>query len=350
MILDEASLHLPPAIEKLSLPFEKFCLHKPPAVPELYMVRLDRVLPMASGNKLYKLAGFLSQAHKEGRTQLLSFGGAWSNHIHALAMSAKSVGLGSVGIIRGEQDYRTNPTLLEATAAGMELHFVDRETYRHRYEPDFLFQIQVKFPNALIVPEGGAGNSAISGCRLIPRLVEKSLGMPPDALACACGTGATAAGLMHGISPGQSVLAYPVLDDPTVAHRIRLVCSSCEDLSQSLHITRTGFGRFGRLDHELLLFIQRWLELTGILLDPIYTGKLCRRILWQISSGQLKGIRSIAILHTGGLQGWRGMQQRVLKIDGKEAWDRINQTLASEIALINPLYSTDRNLVKAKND
>lgn len=339
MIVDELGLSRSPTIEKISLPFEKFCLQKTENVPNLFMVRLDRIAPYASGNKIYKLYGILEYAKREGIRQIVSFGGAWSNHIHALALTAQKLGIESVGIIRGESTYASNPTLQDALKAGMTLEFVNRETYRLRASADYLSALQSRFPDALIVPEGGADDLALLGCAKIPKLINRRLGFNPSIIASACGTGTTAAGIQRGIAPGQKVYAYAVLNDPTIESRIRLLGKKSESYQHQVKLMSAGITPYAKLNKKLLAFILDWLEETGVLLDPVYTCKLCYRLVKQISDGELGHENSVAIIHSGGLQGWRGMQQRVLNLGGQEAWNTINHVLQKEFGHDIPVYS-----------
>ncbi len=324
MIVDEVISSLIPQIEKIPV-------FSTANGPDVFMVRLDRVVPFASGNKIYKLLGNIEYARREGYTQLLSFGGAFSNHIHALALTAERIGMDSIGIIRGEEHYAGNPTLSDAKNAGMHLEFVDRMTYRKRNDSHYLQDLQNRFPNALIIPEGGANPQALDGCRLIPRTIEKG-GLKPDLICCACGTGTTLAGILAGLGNGQQCYGYCVLKDQSIAGRIYdLLAGHTFPVSKAdMRLIPAEFGGYARLNHELIEFVLYMLERTGILLDPIYTAKLCLKLRQQIDRNCIAGKSRIAVIHSGGIQAWRGMRYKVVKLAGKSAWDRINAALASE--------------------
>ena len=295
---------------------------------KLYMVRADLIHPLASGNKFYKLAPSIKHAKDQKIKCLLSFGGAFSNHIHALALSAQTQGLNSVGIIRGEPFYASNPTLSDVQKAGMSLEFVDRATYKRRHDADYLQQLQQRYPGAMIIPEGGSNQYAIKGCAELAKEINEIL--EADLITVAAGTGATAAGLACGANKNQTVIAYAILNDKTLKHRIQNFITN-ENKSTSVAIEQADFGGYAKLDKPLLDFILDWLEKTGILLDPIYTSKMCMRLMQQVTAGEFKQGTTIAMIHSGGLQGWRGMQQRVVRISGQDNWDKIQAYLCRDL-------------------
>jgi 1-aminocyclopropane-1-carboxylate deaminase/D-cysteine desulfhydrase-like pyridoxal-dependent ACC family enzyme len=291
----------------------------------LSIARADLIHPLASGNKIYKLMPNIEFAKANSYTELLSFGGAFSNHIHALASMANKHGLKSIGIIRGESDYATNPTLQDAQNAGMHLEFVTRQEYKRRNDADYLSALQQRYPNALIIPEGGSSQLAIKGCAQLA--TEINAIQTDGVLAVACGTGATVAGLVCGASINQSIIGYAVLRDESLAERVDAFIQNEKSASQNYKIEPADFGGYAKLDKPLLDFIFDWLEQTDILLDPIYTSKMCMKLMQQIELGEFKAGTSITIVHSGGLQGWRGMKSRVIKLVGDEKWQIIEKYL-----------------------
>lgn len=296
---------------------------------ELSMARVDQMHHLASGNKIYKINPIIEFAKANNYKQILSFGGAFSNHIHALALMAQKNKIDSIAIIRGEQKYAQNPTLSDAQNAGMTLEFVSREEYKLRDDKEYLAQLQARFPQALIVPEGGSSQLAIQGCAQLARDINKS--SESDILAVASGTGTTAAGLVCGLAAKQKLMAYSVLKDDSLKSRIDTFIDA-KNMSHEnnnykniarYEIQKADFGGYAKFDKHLLDFILTWLNQTGILLDPIYTSKLCLRLIQQIEAGEFKQGQSITILHTGGLQGWRGMQGSVESLAGNTAWKQI---------------------------
>jgi len=246
---------------------------------KLSIARADQIHPLASGNKFYKLAPVIEYAKRNNYKQLLSFGGAFSNHIHALALTAQAHGLVSIGIIRGESTYAKNPTLQGAQTSGMQLQFVDRTTYKRRYDKDYVSQLQQQYPEALIIPEGGSSQLAIQGCAVLAR--EINCLQKSDFLAVASGTGATVAGIACGLNDDQSAIGYAVLKDESLSERIQTFIRQ-ENSNVSVKIEKADFGGYAKLDKTLLDFIIQWLDKTGILLDPIYTSKMCMRLMQQI--------------------------------------------------------------------
>lgn len=312
---------------------------------KLVMARLDEFQPLASGNKYFKLHTNFRFANKKGIHQLITFGGAFSNHIHALALFGQQAGFKTLGIIRGEPEnaevYSQNPTLLDAQQAGMELLFINRKEYRLRHDPDYLKKLQQQYPHALIIPEGGSNQYAVTGCEEISRQINQVAS--PDIIAVACGTGATLAGIVCGLNDKQQAIGYSVLRDESMEKRIGtfisdnqggfdndLVNNFDKDLGKNKAnwiVEKADFGGYAKLDKDLLIFIFDWLEQTGILLDPIYTSKMCLRLMQQIEAREFAPDTSICMVHSGGLQGWRGMEKRVIQLAGKAQWKQIEVLL-----------------------
>ena len=296
----------------------------------LRMARLDQINQFASGNKIYKLRPIIAYAKANNYKQILSFGGAFSNHIHALALLAQKQQISSIGLIRGEPEYAQNPTLSEAQTAGMRLVFINRTEYKRRNDPQYLQNLQQRYPDALIIPEGGSSQLAIQGCAQMARDIDLACSNDTNnILAVACGTGATAAGLACGLTGNQQLNVYSVLKDDTLKSRIDAFINA-EQLGMkkpNYSLYQADFGGYAKFDKPLLAFIMNWLEQTGILLDPIYTSKMCRYVIQQIEAGEFSLDQSITLIHSGGLQGWRGMQQRVETLGGLNTWKRIEDYL-----------------------
>ena len=319
MIVGELWEDAYPSIE--ILPFQ----HK--KAPLLMMARLDRISRLASGNKIYKLLGHLKKANLGNKSQLLTFGGADSNHIHALALTASALNIPSIGIIRGEAQSVENHTLKEAVQAGMTLHFVDRQTYRLRYDPEYLQKLQQQFPSALIVPEGGGGEAGVLGCIDIVKQINHVCKHKPTIFCTAMGTGTTLAGVIMGLAEGQSAIGYKIPKDDSLEQRVREALATSLYANRDYSIVAADYGGFAKFDETLLDFILEWLEATGVLLDPIYTSKMCQRIVQQIEAGEFDASQSLMLIHSGGLQGWYGMQSKVVKIAGQAIWLKIEQAL-----------------------
>lgn len=284
------------------------------------MVRADLLHPLASGNKIFKLLPNLQFAKDNSYSEILSFGGAFSNHIHALALMTQKHGLKSIGIIRGEKEYATNPTLQDAQNAGMKLVFVSRKDYKRRNETEYLSELQLQYPNTLILPEGGSSQLAINGCSQLAKEIDKQV--IGDILAVPCGTGATFAGLICGSSFKQ-IYGYAVLTDDSLSNRIEDFIKKEHCTKSNYKIVAADYGGYAKLNSELLDFIFDWLEQTGILLDPIYTSKMCMRIMQQIEAGEFQAATKITMIHSGGLQGWRGMKKCVIQLAGEDKWNKV---------------------------
>lgn len=181
----------------------------------LNILRLDTYIPtglsQATGNKYFKLKHNIEYARARGFKKILSFGGAFSNHIHALALVGREIGLSTVGIIRGESSASLNPTLADASAAGMHLSFVTRSEYRRRYDKDYLAQLSNQYPDTYIIPEGGSNDLAVKGCGEILSHVRYGIGDKFDRLFLPCATAATMAGVVSSLSPHQHVTGVSVL-------------------------------------------------------------------------------------------------------------------------------------------
>jgi len=281
----------------------------------LWIKRDDLLHPLVSGNKWRKLKYNLEHAAKQGYRGVLSFGGAYSNHIHALAAAAARARLSSVGIIRGEPGYAANPTLSDARRQGMHLEFVDRRHYHRRHDADFVDELERRYPGYWLVPEGGSNRLALPGVAELLAEIQVDY----DLLVTAVGSGGTLAGLIQGDRGGHRLWGIGVLKLPgsTLRARVSELLPPAErqwdnwELLDSYH-----HGGYARLTPELIVFVRDFVARTGIPIEPIYTGKMLYALITEIRTGHLDGQRIIA-LHTGGLQGLRGLEQQGLfSLDG----------------------------------
>lgn len=278
----------------------------------LLIKRDDLIHEQISGNKWRKLKYNLREAAEQNHHTLLTFGGAYSNHISATAFAAEKAGFSSIGIIRGEDDV-TNPTLKFARDHGMQLHFVSREYYRRKNDDDFIDELEEKFGRFFLVPEGGANGLGVRGCAEILPEVEEDF----DVVCCAAGTGTTLAGLTLSLNENHILFGFPALKGGEFLNDevIRLMEESRLRLPSTVNfqlITDYHFGGYAKLKPELLEFINGFQERTGIPLDPIYTGKMMYGIYDMIWKGRFEKGKTILVIHTGGLQGWQGMKHRGL--------------------------------------
>lgn len=274
----------------------------------LFVKREDTIHPLISGNKYRKLKYNVKKAKKENLATLLTFGGAYSNHIAATAFAGKKEGFKTIGIIRGEElvtKWEANPTLKLAKEHGMQLHFVNRDVYREKDELDFINKLKEKFGSFYTIPEGGTNSLAVKGCEEI--LTKDDLKFD---IICSCvGTGGTLAGLSNSVNTNQTVLGFPALKGDFLKNDIRKFANN----ENWKLISNYHFGGYAKVNPELISFINNFKKETKIQLDPIYTGKLFYGLLDLISKDYFKKGSKILAIHTGGLQGISGMNMALKK-------------------------------------
>jgi 1-aminocyclopropane-1-carboxylate deaminase len=280
--------------QKIEFPFSSKCT--------VYVKREDLIHPIVSGNKFRKLKYNLIDAKANQHTKLLTFGGAFSNHIAAAAFAAKENGFESIGIVRGEElreKIAKNPTLQFAQDCGMQFEFVSREQYRLKSEPQFLEELKRKFGSFYHLPEGGTNDLAIKGCEEILTSNDSQF----DYICCAVGTGGTISGIINSTQLHQKVLGFPALKGDFLKDEIRNFAKNNRwELINSYH-----FGGYGKVDENLIAFINSFYEKTNVPLDPIYTGKLFYGVIDLINNNYFPEGSKILVIHTGGIQGIQGM-------------------------------------------
>ena len=265
----------------------------------LYILRLDLNHPTISGNKLFKLKYNLLEAKKEKKNTLLTFGGAFSNHVVAAAAAGKESGFKTIGIIRGEKQIKLNPSLQFATNCGMELHYVSREEYKNKIELNNT--IKNNFPKAYTIPEGGSNNLGVKGCEEIT----KELNIPFDYICTPCGTGATIAGITLSLSNEQKAIGFQILKGENyikneVQKWLNKKANNWE-IIEDYH-----FNGYAKVNTELKNFIHQFEQTHKIPLDYIYTGKMMFGIYDLMKKDFFKRGDTIIAVHTGGLQGNEG--------------------------------------------
>ena len=275
---------------------------------QLWLKPEYEIHPEVSGNKFRKLKYNLEAVVREGFEGVLTFGGAFSNHIAATAAAGKLLDISTVGIIRGEElakDIDLNPTLSYAKASGMDLEFISRAAYRNKNEVSFLKSLNIKYPNFYIIPEGGTNARAVRGCSEI--LTEKDRDF--DVICCAVGTGGTISGLINSSLPHQKIIGFPALKGAFLNEDIRKFAKHsnwelCTDYS---------FGGYAKVNQELIQFINQFKNDFGIPLDPVYTAKMMFGIDDLVKKGFFSRSTKILAIHTGGLQGISGMNDYLKK-------------------------------------
>jgi 1-aminocyclopropane-1-carboxylate deaminase len=276
----------------------------------LYLKREDLLHPAISGNKWRKLKYNLQAARAQGKTMLLTFGGAYSNHIAAVAAAGQENGFATLGFIRGEEHLPLNPTLSQATAMGMQLLYLDRESYRRKSDPDFRQALQQHYPQAYLLPEGGTNQLAVQGCTEIVRDIPLCF----EVLCCAVGTGGTLAGIISGLAGEKQVIGFPALKGgdflvPEISRLVREYAG--RNYSNWRLETAYHFGGYARVKPELIRFMQCFKQQHQIALDPVYTGKMMYGLFDLVRQGHFNPGTTIVALHTGGLQGLAGFRQRL---------------------------------------
>lgn len=274
----------------------------------LRVLRADRVHPVVSGNKWFKLKYNLRAAQAAGHDTLLSFGGAYSNHVHALAYAGRQLGFKTIGVIRGEVHESLNPTLQFATAQGMQLMYLDRARYRHKSDPGRMAELRACFGDFYLIPEGGSNALAVQGCRELVAEIRE----PFDVLVCACGTGGTLAGLISGLAGHHQALGLAVLKGGDfLGCEVRGLLSENDAAYENWAINPDyHFGGYARMTPTLERFIEEFEARHGIPLDPVYTGKLMFGLYDLIAKGCFRRGSTIVALHSGGLQGCAGFAER----------------------------------------
>ncbi len=278
----------------------------------LWMKREDELHPYISGNKFRKLKYNLEEAVAKGFRTLLTFGGAYSNHISALAYAGNSKGLKTIGIIRGEELtvrpdlVAENPTLSFAGKLGMELEFVSREVYKSRHEKEFVALLKERFGAFYLVPEGGTNELAVKGCEEILVADDEVF----DYICVPVGTGGTMAGLINSARDSQKVLGFPSLKGDFLHKEISK--RAVHDHNWSL-VNDYHFGGYAKINEKLISFINQYYRSTTIPLDPVYTGKMMYGLVDMIRNNRFEKKSRILAIHTGGLQGIAGMNQKLKK-------------------------------------
>jgi len=273
----------------------------------LFLKREDQIHPFISGNKYRKLKYNLKIAKEEGHLTLLTFGGAYSNHISAVAFAGKKYGFQTIGVIRGDElkenineILKTNTTLRLASEHGMKFEFVSRANYRLKETSDFVEELRKKYEKFYLIPEGGTNDLAIKGCEEILKSGDDIF----DIICVPVGTGGTISGIINSAKKDQFVMGYPALKGDFLDIEIKKLIQPNNNWKL---IKEYHFGGFAKVNEELVNFINNFKFETSIALDPIYTGKMMFGILDLIKHGRFARGTKILAIHTGGLQGIHGM-------------------------------------------
>lgn len=274
---------------------------------KLFIKRDDLIDNFISGNKYFKLKYNLIEAAENNFNTLLSFGGAYSNHIYSLAYAGKKFGFKTIGVIRGEQHSPLNPTLQFAKECGMEFYYLSRSDYRKKYSDEIISRLHKNFGDFYLIPEGGSNNLAVKGCSEIPQRID----IDYHYLFCACGTGGTLAGIIKGADIKSRIIGTAVLKNASfLLDDVKKLIAS-ERFNWEL-LLNYHFGGYAKFNSELVNFIKTFETKFNIQLEPIYTGKLIYAIYDMAKKNYFESGSVIVAYHSGGLQGLEGLRHRNL--------------------------------------
>ena len=273
----------------------------------LFIKREDLTHPEISGNKYWKMFYNVKKyLEKEvSERKIITFGGAFSNHIAAAAALGNEFGIKTLGVIRGnelEDSWQENPTLFSAHQNGMSFRFVTRETYR--YKEKMMKELQEEFPESLVVPEGGTNENAVEGIQYM--LTDETNDF--DYICSAVGTGGTVSGLSKFAQPHQKVIGFKAVKDNSLENRIKNLSKK-----DNFILIDASDGGFGKITDENVRFINEFYQYFGIVLEPVYTGKMLRKIFEMIDEGYFPENSKILAFHTGGVQGIAGANEMLKK-------------------------------------
>ena len=306
------SIFLPPSTQKIDSDITQSVW------VEMSVLRLDLMHPWVNGNKWYKLKYNLLEAKERNFTTLLTFGGAYSNHIFATAAAGKLFGLNTIGVIRGEETSPLNSTLSFAVQQGMQLVYLDRKTYRQRNTTELQTELRERFGEVFIIPEGGSNLNGVRGCMEILAQAEDF-----DVVCVACGTGTTFAGIVLSLSQQKRAIAFPILKNGAfLKQEIETLLQNY--LSADLPVpTKSScawelvcdyhFGGYAKVNDELLKFSQQFQQMHGVTLDYVYTAKMFYGVMDLLKQGFFRKGDRILLIHTGGLQGNVGIKEKLIK-------------------------------------
>lgn len=266
----------------------------------LSILREDLRLPQASGNKWHKLKYNLDALQSQGFQRVLSFGGIWSNHIHALASIASQYQLDTIAMIRGEEQRQT-AMLEDVMALGMQIHYVSRQVYKQRHDLSYQQQLAITFDAALL-PEGGTNSLAVKGCADIS--IELQQRTHFDYICCPVGSGGTIAGIASALTADQRAIGYLIVKDNSLEQKIGKLVDQVS--FNKITLKSTSPQAYAKVTTDLINFIAFWEQQFNIPIEPVYSGKMLKQLWLDIEQGLFpRGSRIIAV-HTGGMQGKRG--------------------------------------------
>lgn len=274
------------------------------------VLRLDKIHPVISGNKLFKLHHFLEEAVSRKLDTVLTFGGAYSNHLSATAYACKQLRLKSIAVVRGEIPVHLSHTLQQCAADGMQLKFISRQQYAQKTEAGFMNSLKDEMGDCMIIPEGGF---APEGAKGAARIMDHIPNNYYTHICTASGTGTTTGGLLLAAKPGQVVVSVPVLKGITDnKKRIKELTGNKQDFNNLQLLDDYHFGGYAKKTNELIRFMNECWNKYHLPLDFVYTAKMFYGIIDQIKKDRFEKGSKILCLHTGGLQGNKSLPLNTL--------------------------------------
>jgi 1-aminocyclopropane-1-carboxylate deaminase len=267
---------------------------------QLSVLRLDAIHPVVSGNKLFKLTQYLDAVRKQDNRRIITFGGAYSNHLVATAYACSVENISCIGMVRGEKPEQLSHTLQSCMQYGMELQFLSRELYQLKQSPEYLTQLKSQYPGATIIPEGGFGIDGAEGAAEIMEMIPKNT----THICCAIGTGTTFAGLLLKAKKHQQLIGIPVLKGMTdLEDRVRYLTSDRLNLHQVTFFTEYHFGGYAKKTPELIAFMNNTWSAFSLPTDFVYTAKMMYGVFDLTEQHFFPPGSNVLCVHTGGLQG-----------------------------------------------
>ncbi|HEX8549505.1 MAG TPA: pyridoxal-phosphate dependent enzyme [Cytophagaceae bacterium] len=276
----------------------------------LYLKREDLLHPTISGNKWRKLKYNLIEAHAQDKNALITLGGAFSNHVYAVAAAGELYNFQTIALIRGEATLPLNPTLDFAVQKGMKLIYIPRDKYKDK--ESLYIDIEKSYSSFYLIPEGGTNSLAVKGCTEIVGEIDIDF----DYICCACGTGGTLAGIIQGLQGEKKALGFSALRGEGILEEdVEMLVGDKDKFRSNWTINYNyHFGGYAKLDKQLVDFIDKFERDNAVTLEPIYTGKMMFGIYDLIEKGQFKAGETVVALHTGGLQGLQGLAPQMQKL------------------------------------
>lgn len=268
---------------------------------KLLVKREDMNHPRVSGNKWWKLKYNLQEITAQGKDTILTFGGAYSNHIYATAVAAEACGLRSIGLIRGEERFPLNPILTAARKFGMTLEYISREEYRRKTDEAFLSALKEKWNDPYLVPEGGTNEAGVRGAKEFGISLQAT---PFDYLCVPVGTGGTIAGLIQATGSRAEIIGFPAIrGEGSLASDIAMLSGEIEQATRWRLERDYHHGGYARATPELIAFVEQFERAHGFALDMIYTSKMMFGIFDLMKRGYFARGSTVLAVHTGGLFG-----------------------------------------------